>query len=224
MANLARSGLRIRKKVEKHPADKASASADTLVQLAGGAELFHARDGTAYADIRVHGHRETWAIRSRGFRRWLAQMFFKAARGAPSGAAFQAALNVLEAKAQFEGPERPIFVRVGGQDGRVYLDLADPSWRSVEIMPGRWQVVDNCPVRFRRPNGFQPLPVPISGGTLDALRPFLNLRFDSDFVLIVAWALAVLRDRGPYPVLVLSGEQGSAKSTLRRHPEVASRP
>jgi hypothetical protein len=30
----------------------------------------------------------------------------------------------------------------------------------------------------------------------------------------VAWALSVLRDRGPYPVLVLSGEQGSAKSTF----------
>ena len=31
---------------------------------------------------------------------------------------------------------------------------------------------------------------------------------------MVAWALACLRDRGPYPVLVLSGEQGSAKSTF----------
>jgi len=30
----------------------------------------------------------------------------------------------------------------------------------------------------------------------------------------VAWALAVLRNRGPYPVIVLSGEQGSAKSTF----------
>ena len=31
---------------------------------------------------------------------------------------------------------------------------------------------------------------------------------------MVAWALAVLRNQGPYPVLVLSGEQGSAKSTF----------
>ena len=33
-------------------------------------------------------------------------------------------------------------------------------------------------------------------------------------MLVVAWALAVLRNRGPYPVNVLSGEQGSAKSTF----------
>src|SRR6201989_950078 len=60
----------------------------------------------------------------------------------------------------------------------------------------------------------QPLPGPVSGGSVAALRSFLNVQSDNDFVLVVAWALAVLRDRGPYPVLVLSGEQGSAKATF----------
>jgi hypothetical protein len=32
--------------------------------------------------------------------------------------------------------------------------------------------------------------------------------------LIVAWLLAALRNCGPYPVLALAGEQGSAKSTV----------
>jgi hypothetical protein len=46
------------------------------------------------------------------------------------------------------------------------------------------------------------------------LRSFLNVQSDDDFVLAVAWALACLRNRGPYPVIALSGEQGSAKSTF----------
>lgn len=62
----------------------------------------------------------------------------------------------------------------------------------------------------------QPLPIPQPGGSIEALRRFLNVRDGRDFVLAVAWALAVLRNRGPYPVLVLSGEQGSAKSTFAR--------
>ena len=37
---------------------------------------------------------------------------------------------------------------------------------------------------------------------------------DDDFVLAVAWVLARLRPTGPYPVLILAGEQGSAKSTF----------
>jgi hypothetical protein len=43
---------------------------------------------------------------------------------------------------------------------------------------------------------------------------FLNIKSDADFVLVVAWILAALRNRGPYPVIALSGEQGSAKSTF----------
>jgi hypothetical protein len=49
---------------------------------------------------------------------------------------------------------------------------------------------------------------------VETLRSFLNVQSDSDFVLVIAWALGVLRNRGPYPVLALSGEQGSAKSTF----------
>jgi hypothetical protein len=60
----------------------------------------------------------------------------------------------------------------------------------------------------------QPLPMPVPGGSVETLRSFLNVQSDTDFVLVVAWALAVLRNCGPYPVIVLSGEQGSAKSTF----------
>ena len=84
----------------------------------------------------------------------------------------------------------------------------------MEIDAAGWRVIDNPPVRFRRAAGMQPLPVPVAGGSVETLRSFLNVQSDADFVLVVAWALACLRDRGPYPALALSGEQGSAKSTF----------
>src|SRR5260221_5729467 len=87
-------------------------------------------------------------------------------------------------------------------------------WRAVEIDPTGWRVNDIPPVRFRRAAGMQPLPMPVPGGSVETLRSFLNVKSGSHFILVVAWALAVLRNRGPYPVLVLSGEQGSAKSTF----------
>jgi len=188
--------------------------ADVLIALAADADLFHTDDGTGYADLEIDGHRETWAIRSKGFKRWLARRFYEQTRGAPSSEALQSALNVIEAKAHFEGPERTVFIRVGGHEGKLYLDLCDDTWRAVEIDDRGWRVIDSPPVRFRRAAGMKPLPIPVPGGSIELLRPFLNLQSDNDFVLVVAWALAVLRDRGPYPVLVLSGEQGSAKSTF----------
>src|SRR5215204_2536154 len=188
--------------------------ADILVELATSTELFHAPDGTGFADVDINGHRETWPIRGKGFRRWLARRFYEATGGAPSSEALHSALNVIEARAHFDAPERVVHVRVGGLDGKLYLDLGDQQWRAVEIDTAGWRVIDHPPVRFRRASGMQPLPMPVPGGTITALRSFLNVQADTDFVLIVAWALACLRDRGPYPVIVLSGEQGSAKSTF----------
>jgi hypothetical protein len=188
--------------------------ADILIDLAQTAELFHAPEGTGFADLDINGHRETWPIRSKGFKRWLARRFYEATQGAPGSEALQSALNVIEAKAHFDAPERTVHIRVGGLDGRLYLDLCDETWPAVEIDTAGWRVIDNPPVRFRRAAGMQPLPIPVPGGSIETLRSFLNVQSDHDFVLVVAWALAVLRNRGPYPVIVLSGEQGSAKSTF----------
>src|SRR5262249_50301797 len=188
--------------------------ADILVDLAQTAELFHQPDGTAFADIDINGHRETWPIRSKRFKGWLARRFYDATGGAPSSEALQSALTVIEAKANYDAPERILHIRVGGLVGRLYLDLVDETWRAVEITTTGWRVIDDPPVRFRRAAGMRALPVPVRGGSVETLRSFLNVRSDADFVLVVARALAVLRNRGPYPVIVLSGEQGSAKSSF----------
>ena len=188
--------------------------ADILIDLAETVALFHAPDGSGYADLDINGHRETWPIRAKGFRRWLARRFFEETGGAPSSEALQSALNVIEAKAHFDAPERQVYIRVGGLDGRLYLDLGDDAWRAVEIDATGWRIVDNPPVRFRRASGMKAMPIPVGGGSIETLRSFLNVQTDADFVLVVAWALACLRNRGPYPMIVLSGEQGSAKSTF----------
>jgi hypothetical protein len=67
-----------------------------------------------------------------------------------------------------------------------------------------------------RSAGMQPLPLPVRGGAIESLAPFLNLTSENDFVLVVAWLLGALRAGGPYPVLAIAGEQGSAKTVLSK--------
>lgn len=189
--------------------------ADVLIDLATQeAALFHAPDTTPFADLQVNGHRETWPVRSRGFKRWLARRYFETQNGAPNSEAMTAALNVLEAKAHFDGPELEVHVRIGAHEGCIYLDLGDETWCAVEVDADGWRVIEEPPVRFRRASGMQALPAPTRGGSIETLRDFLNVQSDAEFVLAVSWVLAALRDCGPYPVLVLSGEQGAAKSTF----------
>jgi hypothetical protein len=178
--------------------------------------LFHTASGTAFADIVTDGHRETWPIRSTRFRSWLRRRYYEATADAPSAAAIRSALDLLEARAQFDAPERAVHIRVAEHAGHIYLDLADEHWRAVVVGPEGWRAI-GCPaVRFRRPAGMLPLPVPERGGSIEALGSFLNLSSRNDFVLVVAWLLAALRPAGPYPVLAISGEQGSAKTVLSK--------
>jgi hypothetical protein len=191
-------------------------STDVLLNIATAAQLFHASDGTGFADLIIDGHRETWPLRSKRFGAWLRQQYYERTWGAPSPAALNAALNVLEAQAQFDGPERKVSVRLAEHGGRIYLDLADEFWRCVEISANGWRIAEDPPVRFRRSAGMQPLPLPLRGGSIESLGPFLNLASDNDFMLVVAWLLGALRAGGAYPVLAIAGEQGSAKTVLSK--------
>src|SRR5262245_852845 len=96
-------------------------------------DLFHTATGTACADVLVDDHRETWPIRSKRFRGWLRRRYYKATGGALGGQAIASELDLLEARAQFDAPERSVHTRIAEHDGRIYLDLADEHWRVVEI-------------------------------------------------------------------------------------------
>ena len=211
--------------------------ADILVMLAEAAELFQTLDEVACADVEVSGHRETWLVKSRGFRRWLRRRFYEEQEGAPTSEAVATAIGVIEARAMHDTPIREVFVRVGELDGKIYLDLCDAQWRAVEVSATGWRVVDQPSIRFRRTPDMRALPVPESEGSVEGLRTLLNIlegeEGDADFVLAIAYLLACLRGRGPYPVMAIGGEQGSAKSTrsalLRsvidpRHPRLRGLP
>ena len=188
--------------------------ATLLVNLAvdAGAELFHAPGGEAYATFRGQ-HRGTWRLKTHSFRLWLTRRFHEQTGGVPGAPALQDALGVLEGQAIFDGPEEPVAVRLAPREGSIYVDLANEQWEAVEINATGWRVVVEPPVKFRRSPGMLPLPHPVSGGRVDELRPFLNLAREDDWTLLVAWLLGALSPRGPYPMLALYGEHGSAKST-----------
>jgi hypothetical protein len=187
-----------------------------LIDLARPEDLFHTAIGTGFADVVIEGHRETWPIRSKRFRAFLRHCYYQATGEAASAAEIRSALDLFEARAQFDGPERTVHIRTAEHAGHMFLDLADEHWRAVHIGPDGWRVLECPPVRFRRPAGMLPLPVPERGGSIETLNSFLNLSSRNDFVLIVAWLLAALRPRGPYPPLAISGEQGSAKTVLSK--------
>jgi phage/plasmid primase-like uncharacterized protein len=190
--------------------------ADVLVRLSNSAKLFHSRDGIAYADITRDGHRETCAIQGRDFKRWLRHAFYQETNSSPGSETFNSALGTIEAKAIFEGPEQQVHLRIAGYEGNIYIDIGDTDWRVIQVSPSGWDIISNPPVRFRRSGTLLPLPIPVTGGSISELRPFVNVPSDDEFILTVAFLLAALCPDGPYPILSLHGPAGTAKSTFSK--------
>jgi len=190
---------------------------DLLLELAEECEFFHDKKHIAYATVKVNDHFENWAIKSKVFRLWLRQRLWEEYERTAYSEALKIAIESIESKAIYDGTREKVYIRLAEHDGAIWLDLCNENWNTVQIYPDGWQIFDTKPpVKFIRSQGMLSLPEPISGGTLADLKPFLNVRENDDFVLMVSWLLACLKPSGPYPILCLSGEQGSAKSTACR--------
>ncbi len=192
---------------------------------ADGAELWHDQGGAAYITPTVNGHREHYRLPSTAARDYLQALYYAREQRALNAPAQGEAVALMQALARREGAEHRTAVRVAHLNGCTYLDLGTPSWEAVEVGRGYWKVVGphDCPVRFTRPGGLLPLPAPETGGNLSELREFLNTD-ERGFLMVVAWLLGAVSGLSPYPVLALSGEQGTGKSTARLRRAQPARP
>lgn len=179
-----------------------------------GAELWHDQTGGTFLTVAVKGHREHYRLPGRAVRDYLQALFWQKERRALNGQALSEAVGLMQAIARREGQEYRTALRVAHLDGRTFLDLGTDAWEAVEVSGGDWRVIapDACPVRFTRPPGLLPLPVPVKGGELGELSSFLNTD-ERGLMMCAAWLLAALSGMSPFPVLALSGEQGTGKST-----------
>jgi hypothetical protein len=191
-------------------------TADKIVALASDIRLFRATTdgGQAFGSITLDGRQETWRIGSDTLHALLSSRFHQAHGKTPTRSAIEDAMSVLKGRAFHGRALEPIALRIAEKDDAIYIDIADEERRVVKVTPQGWTIEHSCPVNFVRSSSMLPLPLPQQGGTLSALREFVNLETTNDWVLLVSWIVCSFHPRGPYPVLSLSGPQGSAKSTL----------
>lgn len=189
--------------------------ATQIAQLIAHYPVFHDQDHRAFISVVVRGHTEHWAIDSEAFQSWLTHQYFCEMGQIPNKSAIKDAIAALKGRAIHEGPKRQTFLRAGYTDGAYYLDLGGPDWQAVEITRDGWRVIDNVPVAFRRGTHQGTLPNPERDGSLDTLWMCININ-PEDQLLVLTWLLDSLRPNTNYPILLLEGEQGSAKSTTQR--------
>ena len=182
-------------------------------------ELIHdSNSDAAFADVDVNGVLHTLRVGGKAFSDWLSYAYYKSTKMetgsgvSASEAAIKQAGFALAGIAKHEGVQDRVHLRVAAHNGGYIIYLGDDRRRVVEVTAGVWRVLDKSPVRFHQPPAMQSLPIPETSGDLSQLWDFINIHVD-DRLLFLAWLLECLRPESPFPILSLTGLQGSAKST-----------
>lgn len=207
---------------KKSSGDKAPSVADQIIAMADSRYEFGTSDaGDLYA-VPKDGPRIARLLRGGriSLRAELARTYYGLHGKAASSSALADAMLAIEGRAQAEDPV-PLHLRVAPLGKRpehgFLLDLGRADGLVVTVTPKRWSVGPAAPGQplFRRSQLTQPLPIPKGGGSLKELRGLLNVT-DASWPLLVSWLVAGLVPGIPHPLLFLSGEQGTAKSTATK--------
>lgn len=184
-----------------------------LIDIGRTHELFHDRGGDAYARVRNGTRMAVMAIGGSEYRESLGREFFALSGKGANRNAVSDAVSTLSAMARYDGAEEAVFLRVAGSATGIEIDLGDDTGEAVNITSGGWTI--SAPtVNFRRSGKPMPLPRPTKADFARLWR-YVNVA-ESDRPLVAAWLLASLRPRGPFPIALLIGEQGTGKSLASR--------
>ena len=194
--------------VEK-PGRKSAAT--RLVDFANKFNFFHDPQDRPFVRLEINGHMEAWPVESSRFRKLLAGLYYKRTRNAINRNALADAITTLAGRACHDSLEEPVFLRVAPHGENILIDLCDTQWRVVEVTHNGWQLLEKSPVAFVRTGSMQALPEPVHGGSITPLWQLLNVTMQQR-PLVAGALLNAFHPHGPYFVLNVVGEQGTAKS------------
>lgn len=181
-------------------------------------------DGRLFLDYQAGGVRRTMSVAPGGhceFRGWFSAFCIENYNFVPGGDYLNSAQIYFSHWVATSGRKLKDFIRVGGTVDALYLDIANDANDAWKISSAGIERVSGGPthIRLLRGAGMLPLVEPDLSVEPSQLEPLLRefVHAEDDVVtLLCAWLLGSMRPEGPYPVLTISGEQGSGKSSILR--------
>ena len=183
----------------------------------------------AYAVIKVNEHLETVSPTSKRFKNWLRKIIKKEHDTVVSSNAIEDVVGMLCADAEIDGEVRPLAIRFAsapndtlGLKLKWYYDLTNPEWEFIEITSEGWKVIksndsNSDKIFFRRYGHEVEQDYPEPNYHDDIFEQFMNLLNvrQKDRLLLKCYIIALFIPDLPKAVLMVHGEQGTAKSMLQ---------
>jgi len=156
-----------------------------------------------------------YSISGAVFKRWVSGIYWETFNEGFSNEIFSQVMAALEGKSQHEGVKISLFNRIAKIEGTIFYDIGDDT-NIVEITASGWKVVKADKPIFRRFTHQKVQSIPEKGGALEKILDYVNLKNPEDKILFLTYLVAILFCDIPRAMIIATGEQGSAKSTLLR--------
>lgn len=185
---------------------------------AAGDEVFLSPDGKAYVRVELQQAGEprhvTLALGGDDYRGILVLRYHEQqiVKTAPKDQV-SAAISILHARARQADVRHPVYLRVAHHDGSVYVNLDPDKGVVAEIDASGWRVMDREPPVYFVAGSRGPLPMPRQGGSVATFAKHFNVSPD-DLKRVIGFMLSMFNNEGAYPILLVEGVAGSAKSNL----------
>ncbi len=179
-------------------------------------ELVKSVDDTAYATLPTG---QTVKVKSSIFRDYLTYEYRSIMGGYIKDNAVKDVIHNINGEVMFNAKKTEIFKRVGysSDKANIYIDLADDNFNVIKVNAKGWEVVQSksTGIRFETSKDMQPLPLPTQKGDISKLWKYTNIKDENQQKLALAWIINCFIPFSGYPVLVLTGGEGTAKSTTQ---------
>jgi hypothetical protein len=195
---------------------------DACLEVCDDAQIWRTADGETFATIVVENHREHHAVYGRDFRDWVlsrvAATYAQNGRPATAGDnAMKGVRSSLDARAYVDQVRYPAPLRVAKfEDECIFIDTGWPDWQAIEVSPDGWAIVPASPTPIIRSRRTGAMVMPATSPDFSLFRMLLRDLPEAEFVLFLSWCLMALWPDGPYPIMLITGEHGTGKSTKLR--------
>ena len=178
--------------------------------------LIRSADGRGYAVPRL-GPQIAVPLASRSgnsIRARLAASLHRQTGKVASASALSDCITVLDGEASELDP-RPVWLRVGQHHDTVVVDMGTETGQCITITPPAGPSQPTPRSSSAAPSSPTPWSAPNAAAPWTRCATLINLP-EEDYRLAIAWVVAAYLTGIPHPILLIQGEQGTAKSNLIR--------
>ncbi len=182
-----------------------------------GIEFFQSDQGLCYAKISKGDATYALSLDSGDFKQFVMLRIYEKFGKAMDDRQLKTIAVACRAKALFGEDKRNVYIRTAPIDPTnpfegIEIDLGNDQGECVRITKNSIEV-DQPSVLFLRPQNLLPLPKPADSGDILKLFDYINVDGNEQRLTLLSFVINALLPEGPYPLLILTGQEGSGKTS-----------